>query len=329
MNETLKTEIFDTLMRFTELLEHSPQIQALSHLVQINTAVVGGAVRDLMLNKPVKDIDISVQFDFYHNLKINYPNRSGYRGRHYDDYDDELSNQEAEADALEARSKEILNLLGTAEFSQLHERLLNSEKVHASQALVWLIQDILQEAGSYTINTVYDQSTLNNKENEAPGNMPINTSSIRDAAYIAMGLHAVVGVQDKNTDYPIEFLFTTDSPNQFIQLFDFNLCKIYMLKQNNEATIIPTSLFLADKDNHTMTYEPEGGVTQEKVHKSLLTRYERLYKKFPDYPLLANTKNIADSDLKFFIEQTVKTVSIYNRISSVMPEKNATKRAKI
>lgn len=304
MNEKVKKEVFEVLNRLTEVINNNPLIKKLSDLVEIETGVVGGAVRDLYLDKPIKDIDVAIGLNFNKNLKVNYPKRYIWD----DSEDDVIVEQSAEAKALELRSKQVLRLLGQEEFSFMHDYLLRKEKPpSAIQAVVFLIKKIFEQEKGYSIVKVYDQENID---------MQIRDVNLREKAYEDIGLCAVIAISDKNTNYPIELLFTPDGVSEFIDCFDFNLCKIFMQNKDGNAEIVPSCNFLKDCENMTITYKPYDNITEEKMNKSLFVRYERFQNKMPEYTLIADTSLVLSKDTKDMVEKTVKGVSLYHQIKN-------------
>lgn len=309
MDELRKEEVFSTLNRITKVINDSPLIQELSKLIEITTTVVGGSVRDLYLDKPIKDIDIAISLDFMANLKVEYPKRNQgryYVGREIDDDSEYWDKATAEADALKTRNFEIVEKLKTSEYSIIHNFLEENQKdLSAIDAVVFLIRKIIEQNKDYAITQVFDKTTLE---------ILANNPKLDEIPYQNMGLCAVVGVKDKNTDYPIELLFTTDSPISFIRCFDFNICKIYMENINDEAVIYESNEFLKDCTDKTITYTPPPDTDENKVNKSLLVRYGRFEQKFPDYKLKSDIKNVSD-DMKKFIDTTISAITLKQELS--------------
>jgi len=324
MDELKKEEIFSTLNRVNKVINNHYLIKGLSEFVEIKTAVVGGAVRDLYLNKPIKDIDISISLDFTKNLKVEYPKRENYRYNHDMDYDREFWDcATAEATALKHRNYQIIEKLKTSEYSILHEFLeKDKDDLRAIDAIVFLIRKIIEENKDYSITQIFDKTTVE---------ILVDKPKLNDIPYENMGLCAVIALKDKHTNYPIELLFTTDQPTFFIECFDFNICKIHMENIDDEPVIIPSSKFLKDIENKTITYTPPQDVDEKKINKSLLVRYERFEKKFPDFKLEFELKDIVD-DLKILIERTVSAINLSKELKSdslSTLEKKAKKTVKI
>jgi hypothetical protein len=316
MNEIAKDEVFATLNRITATINGSPLMQKLSHLVDVKFGVVGGAVRDLYLDRPIKDIDIVVSLDFKKDLEVKYPERRSYRGSDYDEDDELLREQSAEADALEKRNTLILESMGKPVFEFMHDFLLKKDKPPtAIQAMVYLIRKIIESNQDYGIVKVYDK---NNSD------MPLKDVKLRENAYEEIGLCAVIAIKDKHTDYPIELLFTPDDAPSFLKCFDFNLCKAYMVNNDEQAKIVLCPEFEQDVQNKTITYTPNKDLTEEKMNKSIFVRYERLQQKYPEYTLVADISAVGSPDLKKMVENTIKTVSFYHQLNTNTKQKEET-----
>ena len=309
-------EVFQTLQRFTSVVKDSPLVKLLSDLVEIQFAVVGGAVRDSVLGKPIKDIDISVRFNFYHNLKINYSssNCSDDEWKHSDD-----ESAIKEADALKGRNCQIQTVMERDEFSAIRKNPRYPLKFNASAALVCLTEYLVQQHPDYAFG-----ERLGKNKSIIPG----NELEINKVAYRFVGLNAVIGIVDKKSQYPVEVLFIQDRIDTFVDQFDFNLCKIKMLDNRGMLEIVPSLLFIKDKESMTMTYQPIFGVTPEQMNKSLLVRYERLQKKFSEYELTSDVNHL-NKNMKETVEQAVKTVSLYHKIKKLPDKANIARANKI
>lgn len=296
----LQENVFNTLTRIETFIKSSELLNQLSHLVQIDFSVVGGAIRDLYLEKPIKDIDISINLNFYKNLKVIYPT-ARYKD---DDADDILiREQSAEAEALDKRNKEIIAILRKPEFSIVHN-LLEQKDATAIQCIVYLIQKTIELNNDYTINKVFDSNSMKTTS---------ETIKLKEVAYENLGLFAVFSMEDKKSNYPVELLFTTDKVDNFIECFDFDICKIYMTNLDGNPNIVPSKKFLNEIQNQTITYTPDYSVTEAKMNKSLFVRYERLQKKYPEFVLTVDTSGLGTNN-KDMIENTVKAVSLFHQL---------------
>ena len=305
MNKIKKDEIFQTLQRFTSIVKQSSLLATLSELVEINFALVGGCVRDTVLDKPIKDVDILVHFNFYHKLKINYSS-SNYSHGELKNMHDKSDIEEAEA--LEQRNYQIQLAMEDDIFFEIR-KMPNypKSKFNAVTALICLTEYLITNHPDYGIYQRFEKKK---------STMPINELEMKKVAYKLVGLNAVLGIVDKKSNYPVEILFTQDHVDNFVHNFDFNLCKIKMIDTDGQAEIVPTILFLQDQDKMTMTYQPEFSITQEQMNKSLLVRYERLQKKFPEYELITDVTNI-NENMKETVEQTVKSVRLYHQMKNL------------
>lgn len=310
MNEYLKKDIKQKLDEIYDLLISHPLMQPLNNLVSIEVAAVGGCIRDLVLNKPVKDIDISISLNFFHNLKVYYPKSS----KEDDMYDEKI----AEVDALQSREYEILQLfknnrdlnsifnISEKKSMQnfLNNHLIwipNSVPDSAIKAVVKLITHIVETSPKYQIDKKFDQ--------EMESGMTSQQAKLKEVAYSNLGLNAVLALKSKESKLPLELLVTTSSPEKFIDCFDFNLCRIYM--EQSTGQIIQTEEFKKDVLNKHMTYLiKEKTITEQQVKKSLFIRYPRLYEKFDDYKLMYDTSHIEDENIKKLIHSSVLSISL-------------------
>ena len=317
MTENIQKNIENTLARFDELIQNSTLLTPLKDVLKIETAVVGGAIRDSILNKPIKDIDIYLHLNYFHNLNIVYPKRlPGFVG------DEIFEDQILEASYLEKRDFQITQILeNNSIYDFLKPKIsnFNSEnivKATTNHKLIWILEEIISDSANYNIEMSY-------KNDET---MPMNNSQkVKEIAYSSNGLNAVLCLKDKTHSYPIEILITTDYLSFFLEKFDFNICKVAMVKKDNDYTLHTTKEFLEDVKNRTITYQPVSSVIESNIEKSLSLRYPRLLNKYADYDLIFNTKNITNEEIKNLIENKVKVISNYNKLTKLKTKDNKTK----
>ena len=305
MNETVKANILSTLERLNTVINSHPLIERLSPLVEISLAIVGGAVRDMYLDKPIKDVDIGVFLNFHKNLKVEYP-----QSRYHRDCDDIIVEQASEALALECRSRDIINLLNQSEFEMVHPFLKEKDRnPNEIKVIAQLIKKILEQDNEYSITEPYGDNNNNGTQTLC------KDKAVRESAYSSIGLSAVMAVRARSSEYPIELLFSTDRVDNFLYSFDFDICKIYMKSVEKNAVIVPTKMFLKDVENKTITYTPRHDLTEEKMNKSLLIRYERLRHKYPNYTLIEDTSElVAAHPLKEKIQITIEMSRLANEL---------------
>lgn len=321
---SIKSELFTSHNDIVNTIKNHPLMKQIDELVSIDTAVVGGAVRDMILDKPIKDIDIVLSFNFLHNSKMDdYNSKAGYQS-YKNDYDYDIKRDSFIADALLDKEKKIFTIFGKEDFKFLHEELLK-ENTNIFNLTSLLIQHILNQDSSYAITRVFQQQNNSDQKEKL--------IALKEHAYNNIGLVGVISLSDKKSKYPIELLLTADSISSFVQSFDFGFCKTYMLNNNNNPEIVRTDEFNQDINNKTITYTPCMDVTENQVRKSLLTRYLRLQEKFSEYNLCLETKNISNSPLLETIKTYVKSIVTYkklNRDSNEIPvQENRVKSNKI
>lgn len=319
MTIDIQKEIAMTLENFENLLQNSSLLKPLQDLLKIETAVVGGAIRDSILNKPIKDIDIYLHLNYFHNLKIDYPRKP--RGSVADDI---FEDQILEASHLEQKEYQIINLINNNDiYSFLKPKIQqfninnssNNLKVTANHMLIWIIEEVISLSHNYNMEVSYKMDEI----------MPINNDKrVKEIAYSSNGLNAVLCIKDEKSLYPLEILITTDYLKTFLDKFDFNICKVAMIKKDNSYTIDTCPEFLEDVKNKTITYQPYGAINEKGIEKSLSIRYPRLASKYGDYTLICNSKWItADNNIKELVEQKTKIISNYIKLSKL--EHNDTK----
>lgn len=315
MNLIIKKEIADTLDRFQSLLENSPLLKKLSHLVEIKSYVVGGAIRDLVLDKPIKDIDIFIQFDYCKDLNVLSINKTPYRSKYLhdmDEYQNDMAEQQARADALDLREKEIFKVLSEDDFYMIKDFLTNTKiknnEITATDLLISLVEYILKQDENYHIQEVFNRETKSDA---------ISKISTRDVAYTINGLGGVIKLEDKQSNYPVELLFSTSNIYQFQSLFDFNLCKVHLTNEDGEIKIIKDSYFEIDVKNKEFTYTPPREPSESNIKKSLINRYNRLYPKYSDYNLTFDSRYVNSQEIKELIEQMIISINMHNKLSKL------------
>ena len=175
-------------------------------------------------------------------------------------------------------------------------------KINLMNLVSLLIQHILVQNPNHTINQIFqEKQNLVQKEKQI---IPL-----KDHAYNSIGLSGVISLKDKNCNYPIEILLTTRSVRGFVDSFDFGFCKAWI---DDEKEVVRTPEFDHDIYHKKITYIPLQDVTENQMKKSLLNRYQRLEKKFSDYKLCLNEKNIKHNPLLETIQSYVSSISLYH-----------------
>ncbi|NCQ52118.1 hypothetical protein GW796_09550 [archaeon] len=302
MNDIRKEKIFNTLNRLSEKINSNELIKKLSNLVKIDTAVVGGSIRDIILNKEIKDIDISITLDFNVNLTLK------------NNIDKDIMFNQATLDhgsALKYREKEVVELIrvekikGANSSSDLIDFDYHEYDNNAVNAIVSIISEILNASDDYSVDCIFTNKILD------------RNIKISDTAYFNIGLCAVLKVTDKKSEFPIDVLITTDSVAEFINCFDFNLCKTYMVNNEGVAQIVKPLVFIKDCENMTITYSPRESVTEAKMSKSLMVRYPRLREKLSEYKLVADTSVVENKNIKEMIAHTIKVINLTKDLSNM------------
>ena len=221
--------------------------------------ITGGAARDFVLNKHKEIKDI----DFMVNI----------------------SNKKSLLDLKELINKSDI-------FSDQERLAVSFEDVTASNVKQKLLQLCLNRFDDVEKSFFFDEESRLEI-------IPINTGKTYDETmFIKDRLLGVVKTKGIKTHYPIDILLTDYSKPQFLNDFDFDICKAsFSLINEHYDTEFPkeythlisrfsaTLDFYADVINNTLTYNTEGRSVRQ-IERSLSDHLPRLLNKYPENKVL-------------------------------------------
>ena len=306
-----KNEKEDILLKmYLDVLKiHEALIPLISLNVVYSIDIVGGAVRDFLLNKEIKDLDILIEIDG----KITLENR--------------------------ANSQYLNNFVLTKKFildknwcdeSEL-EKVNFNDKEYYWEKVNKLIKICLNK------NNDIKQYTLFNKSDRY-----ITTEYGGD---ILKDLTGLIKLESKNFHFPIEILLTDRDKYSFYSNIDFSLCNVGMeivkkRKDTQEMKLVKfpdllnncvcESKFIRDVSDKEISINQRAFRDIETSGSQLIYSFEkhlpRIEKKYPDFKLNTNyvTKEIKEKIntilLKKDLEETFATTN-YNEVTK-KPKKN-------
>jgi hypothetical protein len=286
-NQQALFEQFSGFLTFFEKrMKAHPVIAELCTLLDINVGIAGGAIRDLIAQKEIKDIDLVVSLNFMarnEHLKALNITRYPYRGRY--SYEDKVAMLNFVPDLLidYARNKSLLT----------EKELEDKNNINADQIAVRMLTEFFKEC--FQVEHVYD-STLIFVNDATQQNRP----DLSMQEYQAMGISAVIKMKTPVISWPVDVIITCDSIHQYVESFDFNICKAWMqhkltinenrdILRHSEFEIITPDVFAKDLNNKNITYPLHNFTSHDRnlqqAYRSFTKHLPRLLKKFPDYDI--------------------------------------------
>lgn len=116
-------------------------------------------------------------------------------------------------------------------------------------------------------------------------------------------LEGILTIHDSADKYPMDLLLTTSTISQFIDTFNFEICKVYIpfFSQNNSTImtnpvyfleqIHVTSGFISDGRNKTITFNMSNQKSIESIEKSINNHFPRVSQKYEKHKLILNPGN--------------------------------------
>lgn len=257
--------------------------------VEFELAIVGGSIRDLLLgkSKEIKDIDylISIkneQFDKF------IPKHNYYQQLSNDIQMLEIFNSFTES------IKDKFNLLNIEKFEYDNE--LGSKQIE--QFIFHIIKNVINKK----LNVTKELPPIKiNKETEEEHSF----RKIFAEDYMNMLLRGVLKINSDKLNYPTDLLITNIKIKDYIETFDFNICKTYLpLYSTNEnikydkleENIIITENFLEDAINKTITLNPMGFINLDKLISSVENHLVRIENKYKDHTFSLSKEVLKDQN---------------------------------
>ena len=250
----------------------------------------GGAVRDLLLGQhdKIKDLDIIVRLDIAPSASSRVPGG--------------LDLQEAWGFDPFSHKWFAQNLASGAAYSTYgykHSKHKISSYVPVLRRIYDMVQFLLSKKNNFEHCYPPFQKTIEQAEPE-----------FMKSEYLSKNLNGVLKINTPALNFPVDILLTHVHMNNFIQGFDFNLCKasISLINMQNSMkkeflfpanaseflkNYVPETSFLTDIFNQTLSIDMDyRNVTD--IEHSLNTHLPRLLAKYPDYKV--NFQYVSDND---------------------------------
>lgn len=234
--------------------------------------ITGGAVRDFVTDKPIKDLDIMLSiFDTHDNkLILSKMNDISFLKKHF------------KLESIVAYLQEII--------SSIHND--DDFIVKKQQLMTLCFHEFISEKFTFTSSNREEEMSLKNiyEENMLKRNRLLGVFKLCP--------------EKMQLNYPIDILLTDFHKIKFIQDFDLDICKasfslvnsIYSTKfpQNSLSLISRFTAeidFWADIHNKKITLNVDN-MSNKTIESSIKKHYQRLKEKYPDYELnIISSKN--------------------------------------
>lgn len=274
--------------------------------------ITGGAVRDFLLNKPMKDLDLCL----YINIGDTIDN-CGYENLDIADAHIHTRNKIKENIKNFFTPEEILN----GNFSE------NEELLDTINKIVLLCMKKTKDLTSEKLYSNNERFVDNPDSNYGPDMVNMMTSLIKTGG--------------KNTHYPIDLIVTDRLRYELINNIDFNICKVgFCLTHCKDAfsntvyfpstpeifiqRIYSNVEFWEDAAHKTISFNPENK-TIEQIMFSFDERLNRIMKKYEDYKIqIVSPNSLLYEDAKKILFKT----QLENKIEKHIDRKPI-KRAKV
>lgn len=225
-------------------------------------SIAGGAVRDFVNEKPIKDIDMILSIpDTFENKNIL---------RKLNDISFLKNNFEMES--------VIHYLQNCYTQSTVEDDFIEKKK----QLLSLCFQDLIVK-------------NINLHENHALLNVKVYTDNVLKQNSL---IDVLPLAQDKmQLNYPVDILLTELDIDKVIKVFDFDLCKAsFNMVHNDYNNQFPSnyssliSRFVADRDFWADIYNKKltinvGNMNHQYIESSMIQHFKRLQEKYPDYSI--------------------------------------------
>lgn len=320
--------------RFDNLLnEQNPQFNAIKKQIDLIDKIIepvlndlgieyqlylaGGALRDHILNKPIKDLDILIEFHDTLQAENQIGNNSSERSK----------NQQTALEKFFIEKSSIIKKHGLNIFhGQSREKILHE-----------IIFQTINKQKDTNIKDFFWEK-LNSEEKEIEKKQKQNAKEItQDDSLIYDGLFSVLKVEHASFTYPVDLLLNSNVFS-YLNHFDFEICKCkYLfkaLKTNTEIAplylkeVDPLYLFpgfIHDVINSTLSLNTQIFFSEKQVDRCLKDHYLRLKKKYPEYQMnLLKTEE--PSKMIDYIEKAHKYFVLEDRLK---PKEIKTKVKKI
>lgn len=254
--------------------------------LMFNIYLVGGSLRDLLLNNQEKIRDLDIVFDFSEHMKHNSQKLSEISVFLLNKIFGEIISTQTEWEELDIKQKSFLLVFHTLKNNY------EIEKVHTLEEL---------KKKSSMKNESY--SHLLNKE-----------------------LEAVVTLSPQESEYPMDILVINSQIENYLSTFSFGICKVYLPVINMSTPQLITSIydfmsninisesFVKDAMRKKLTLKMYNYNSIELVEKILSKHYEKIKYKYDEFQLYLDPGN--NEEMKSFKKNYESFVFLKNNLPS-------------
>lgn len=270
-SSTINLEKFKNKKAILDLIYHdiSKMHSILSKLDEIGIAysfdITGGAVRDFVTDKPIKDLDIMLSiFDTHSNkLVLSKMNDISFLKQHF------------KLESIVAYLQEII--------SSIHND--DDFIVKKQQLMILCFHEFISEKFTFTSSNRNEEMSVKDiyQENMLKKNRLLGVFKLCP--------------EKMQLNYPIDILLTDFHKIKFIQDFDLDICKasfslinsIYYTKFPQDSLSLISRFtaeidFWADIHNKKITLNVDN-MSNKNIENSIKKHYQRLKEKYPDFEL--------------------------------------------
>lgn len=274
--------------------------------------VVGGSVRDLLLgnHNNIKDLDIVLSFSHYPPIK--YPSAKQFLNKSEFNFELEslkeivYKNNENEEKLEAFKTWSSINFKTKSKL-RIKKNELFKKVIKYDMVAVALAQNHIIEKSYPPIINLDDKSSKTNNESNNPDNI--------QQTYLDSKIDGVIKLNDKNWSWPVDIFITNFNIHDFVESFDFGICKTALCVVRKEEVvgqnyIFPkddkkifnrlmfTEHFLNDFVNKSLSFYINPGFTINQIEKSLDNHLPRLKNKY-DWKVISIFDNyISDNDIR-------------------------------
>jgi hypothetical protein len=274
--------IFRNIMRDISQIHYA--LKPLAHFLgfRYDMGIAGGCLRDLVNQRPIKDIDLIISLHYVPGFNIFSDIMNEDKTRKTPDQIFREAYPHPEHQVLE------LNL----------PAFVYNETKKTSYAEQFFFHVFLQTLKKhFHISKEYEPRAVSNSLKER-----LQTTDLFKSQYKNAFLRGVIKIEDEALHFPLDILLANSTVSQYVHSFDFEICKIWLdCSQGNmlddlimychdeklariyqNIQVCPS--FIEDSKNKTLTLDPTS-FDLNSAEVSLMKHYPRLKAKFSDYEL--------------------------------------------
>lgn len=356
---------FEMIMK--SLNEINESLKPLSKILEVEyeIGIVGGALRDLLLNKKdeIKDVDIVFSLQkikgFYHESLLQYnkdyittlatvsedltipppPVSINFKVIADKNVQNKPSIESIfNINGILDKKKEILNLLNIPFFDYQSEQKTTELEQFFHHIIKLLLMKKFTVIKDYPPRPLAEEILKKECKNV-----------VWDTEYDNPLLRGVVKLESQNLPYPVDILICQGTiKNYVLQTFDFELCKTWISYKNNSMDEFSISkeisveklistyrkinvsrLFINDMQNKTLSITGLG-FDLHTIENVFNTHYQNIKYKYKEYPLTQGPSDGVKEEVKNYIKHYINYDKLNDKLSLKVPnQETSSKRIKI